>query len=157
MARGEQAEHLLDLHDLLRGGAEKTEEGLAEGLAQDAQAGEGPEAAMQVQVAPQRQRIRERHPVGVHAEIAAQGLAGGVRHAGGSAPLQGVAVEAELGEVFAPNPGPESFCFRPPERLSAIKGLAEDVRRRPPITGQWLPAGPSRGRRGYFPAGLSHK
>jgi len=41
VALGEEGHHLFDLDDLLRRAAEEAEEGFAEGLAQDAQTGEG--------------------------------------------------------------------------------------------------------------------
>lgn len=51
VALGEEGEHLFDLDDLLGGAAEEGEEGFAEGLAEDAQAGVTGEACGEVGVA----------------------------------------------------------------------------------------------------------
>jgi hypothetical protein len=51
VAGGEEGDHLLDLHDLLRGTAEEAEQGLAEGLAQNAEARKGGEALGEVGIA----------------------------------------------------------------------------------------------------------
>lgn len=56
---GEEREHLFDLNDLFRGAAEEAEEGFAEGLAEDAQAGEGGETLREMGVAAPGERVGE--------------------------------------------------------------------------------------------------
>jgi hypothetical protein len=56
---GEQGHHLLDLHDLLCGAAKKSQQGFAERLAQNPQAGERRATLGQVGVGAPRQRVGE--------------------------------------------------------------------------------------------------
>jgi len=104
---GEQGEHLLDLRNLLRGGAEKAEQGFTEGLAQNAQTGEGFEAAAEVRVAAPRERVAERGPVGAGPEVAVQGKGRGVGPGERRAPLEVAFVQAELSDVVGPKAGPD--------------------------------------------------
>lgn len=60
---------MFDLDDLLRRAAEETKQGLAEGLAQDAQTGEGGETGREMGVAAPREGVGEAGKITVEAEI----------------------------------------------------------------------------------------
>jgi len=70
---------------LLGGAAQETEQSFAEGLAENAQTGEGGEAAGEMGVAAPRERIGQGGPVGIVSEVTVEVGGGG---AGGAAPLQ---------------------------------------------------------------------
>jgi hypothetical protein len=162
----QQCEHLLDLHDLLRGAAEETEQGLAEGLAQQAQAGEGLQAGGQVGVAPPREGIGQDAEIAVGGEVWADGGGDAGREHHGRAPLRGGAVETDLGEAIgplaAPNAGVRATRSRPGRRpsppldripaegLAAVEDLGQHgVRRHRARQRQGLPFGPRIFRHGF--------
>ena len=102
MVLGEEGDHLLDLHDLLRGAAEEAEERFAEGLAEEAEAGKCGEAAREVRVAAPRERIGEDGEIAVGAEVGGERGRGGGGERGRRGPLEVVrGVEAQPDEMRA--------------------------------------------------------
>lgn len=131
VAGGEEGDHLLDLHDLLGGAAEEAEERLPEGLTEEAEAGEGGEAAGEVGVAAPGERIGKGGEVAVGAEVVGERGGGGGDEGGGGAPLDlaGGLGEAEADEVGGPlaEPGGIGLAL-PAEGLAAVEGFGEDGR-----------------------------
>ena len=153
MALGQQGSHLFDLHDLLRRAAEKAEQRFAEGLAQDAQAGEGRDALRQVGVAAPGERVGQREPVGVEREVVPQG---GFIRPGPAAPLQAIAGPTQLRQVPGPLAGPDIVSAVPPEGLSAVERLGEGGGRGAPAD-QRPPLRPGRLAHAQGAAGFSQR
>jgi len=106
MSLGEQCDHLFDLHDLLCRTAEKSEQRVAERLAENTQAGKSRDALSEVRIAAPRERVDKRRPVFVEPKIVGQGGGDMLSAIVRCAPFEGVGVEAKLSERVAPEPGP---------------------------------------------------
>jgi len=84
----QQRDHLFDLDDLLGGAAQKAEQGLAKGLAEDPQVGKGTEALRQMGVAAPGQGIGHTRPIEPTPEVERQGISHLSDLAYGSPPFQ---------------------------------------------------------------------
>lgn len=150
----EEGHHLFDLDDLLRGAAEEAEQGFAEGLAQDAQAGKRGEAGGKVRIAAPRERVGEGGEIAVEAKVGAQGWAGGVFECGGCGPLErrgrlragGPRSHlADADEVVRPMAEKSGVGLAvPTEGLAAVESFGEDVGGERREVGEGLPGGPGR-------------
>lgn len=149
MALGQQGDHLLDLDDLLRGAAEEAEQRLAEGLAEDAQAGKRGEAGGEMGVTAPRQRIGQF--VGVAGDVKIMGERGpGSRsqRVGGGPMQRAVGVQRKLGDAFAEDSVPHAGVTAPAEGLAAVEGLGEHGGVERGAERQRTPRAPTRGRGG---------
>lgn len=153
MARGQQRDHLFDLHNLLGGTAEKAEQRLAEGLAREGEAWKGGQTAGEMAVTAPRESIGQRGKIAAAGEINRQGLGHAGLHGRGGGPFKRAGVrrsgQAKTGNTIRPNALPRAVPgLLPTERLAAIKSLGEHGGCERRQTGQGLPVRPERGGHG---------
>ena len=183
MALCQQGNHLFDLNDLLGGAAEEAEQRLAEGLAQNAQAGKRGEAGGEMGVTAPRERIGQFARVAGRVEIVGDRGSGDRDQRVGGRPMElameprrprrgslrtrrgrRVSIrrtERETDEVRAEDAVPDAGVTAPAEGLAAVERFGEHGGVERGAEWQRTPRAPTRGRggegRGGYLAGFSQR